>query len=617
MVSRLTEIGDMGKEECGVQKHSIRRSMIGIACDAAVGLSLAAWTLAGSARAEPSPVQVSEPTYDGATVERVYIPSFDGTRLAITLFRPTLHGKLATSKLPVIVQQANAAPQPESDATIRFFTEHGYIWAAQARRGTGASFGIQTGFVNELDAKDAKATIEWAGAQDFSSGKVVSFGCSNEGAWQYLAMKFRPRYWVAASVQCASPAIFDHGISRNGISFLPLPARPHSGECGPRPPAMPFALPPTTAPVAVDEDKDGKLLAAALAERSCNADFLGQYWLNMARDGYNAFAQTTPGLDDAAIMSAEAVKRSGVALLQIGGWFDAAVAGQFEGQRLWGGRVIMLPRSHGNAPAGYPGDGVDVNAESLRWFDHFAKGIANGTEAGVMYYTINAPAGSEWRRTPVWPPLAKQTTLYLAGSGLSAAKSSRGAKAVRYEQRDVAWFGGRFAEMHRDWDGDMSSADAASLVHTGPVLEHDVELTGTPVARLWISADQPDVNVFAVIEDVAPDGRSRYVTDGRLRASWRKLDLPPWGGSAWNWHRGMAADIRPLPVGKPTQLVFDFFPASYVFKQGHRLRLAIATSLGAAYQTPPLVGSKPVSLTLLRDKDHPSAIALPLVDRQR
>ncbi|MFV4701591.1 CocE/NonD family hydrolase C-terminal non-catalytic domain-containing protein, partial [Mycobacterium tuberculosis] len=96
----------------------------------------------------------------------------------------------------------------------------------------------------------------------------------------------------------------------------------------------------------------------------------------------------------------------------------------------------------------------------------------------------------------------------------------------------VAWFDGAYAEMHRKWDGNMAAADANSLVHTSAPVARDTELTGTPVAHLWISADQPDVNVFAVVEDVSPDGTSRYVTDGRIRASWRKLVAAPWGGSA-------------------------------------------------------------------------------------
>ena len=82
----------------------------------------------------------------------------------------------------------------------------------------------------------------------------------------------------------------------------------------------------------------------------------------------------------------------------------------------------------------------------------------------------------------------------------------------------MRWFDGRYAPLARWWDGDMAAADRLSLTHTSAPLAHDTEVIGTPVARLWIASDDPDLNLYAVLEDVAPDGRSSYVTDGRLRA---------------------------------------------------------------------------------------------------
>jgi putative CocE/NonD family hydrolase len=149
----------------------------------------------------------------------------------------------------------------------------------------------------------------------------------------------------------------------------------------------------------------------------------------------------------------------------------------------------------------------------------------------------------------------------------------------------------------------MSAADANSIAHTMAPLTADLEVTGTPVARLWVSADQPDVNVFAALEDVSPEGHSRFVTDGRLRASWRARHPTPWGNSTWNWHRGFAAE----------ELVFDFYPTSYVFRKGHQIRVSIVTSIDEAFHAPPLAGGKPVTLRLYRDAAHPSSIDLPVV----
>jgi putative CocE/NonD family hydrolase len=165
----------------------------------------------------------------------------------------------------------------------------------------------------------------------------------------------------------------------------------------------------------------------------------------------------------------------------------------------------------------------------------------------------------------------------------------------------------------RWWNGDMNDADAKSLSHTSDRLTTDMEVTGTPAAKFWISADALDINIFAVLEDVSPDGKSSYVTDGRLRASWRRIKKPDWGDSDQSYHRGFAKDIIALRPGEAVEMVFDFFPISYVFKKDHRLRVSMATSLGQAYQAPPLAGGKAATLTLYRDAKHPSSVILPIV----
>jgi putative CocE/NonD family hydrolase len=601
----------------GAARSLVARSAATLIAGAAAAYSAQALALLASAApvvvgATPLRYEVA-PTYNGVQTHSLYVPSFDGTRLAVTVHRPTRDGVVAGERLPVIVQQGNDDPAAGSAATIRYFTERGYIWVSQSRRGTGASFGVQTGFVNDLDAQDAKATIEWAGAQPFSTAKVVTFGCSNQGAWQFMAMKHKPKYMVAASAQCASAAFFDHGISLNGINYMALADKPYSGQCALRSGALRPARPVATKPV--DEDMDGSLLKAAITEQKCGAEFLGQYWLNMPRDGYNAYAKNRPGIADSAMMSAADVKQSGVALLQIGGWFDTGVAGQFEGQRLWGGRVYMVPRTHGNRDIKWPNDVLDVEAESLRWFDHYAKGVDNGADRpAAIYYTMNAPAGAEWRQAASWPPAdVAGEVYYLSGGSLTRKPPAARARPVAYAQQDVKWFDGTYGASRRSWDGDMAGADAKSLVHTIAPLTRDTEVTGTPVARLWASADRADINVFAVLEDVLPNGRSRYVTDGRLRASWRKLQTPPWGKSTITWHRGYAADIVPLVPGKAEELVFDFFPTSYVFKKGHRVRVSIITSAGEKYQAPPLAGGQDATLTLYEDRSRPSSITLPIM----
>lgn len=542
-----------------------------------------------------------------------YLESFDGTRIAITILRPAQAGRVVTTPLPVIVTQDRGQEGSERVANARrFFPNRGYVIVAQDRRGVGASFGVQKGFVNAFDAEDAKTVIEWAGAQPFSNGRVVSWGCSNQGAWQYLVAALKPRHLVAIAPSCASPQFFDHGVMTNGVPAFPAGTAPFSGECR-QAPAAPERFP--AQPVA--EDRDGSLLKAAQRTRGCNAPMLGQYWRIMGRDGLNPLTGTRPGLDDSSITHWQAIRDAGIPMLQIGGWYDAAVLGQMQGQRLWGGRVIMGPWVHGNGlpqGASFPNVTRDLLEETGRWFDHYGKGVANGAEVpGVTYYTVNAPQGQEWTRRANWPAVTEgQTSFYLSPAGLSRTLV-RAAAPATYAEQPVSWFAGRYEALSHWWNGDMAEDDRKMLGHQSGPLAADTRITGTPALRLWLSADTPDANLFAVLEDVAPDGRSTYVTDGRLRVASRKITQAPFPNSIQYWKPNYGSDQQPLKPGEVVEAAFEFYPISYVFRRGHRIRLSIATNTGKEYQAPPLNRGKAPTITILRDAAHPSQLLLPIV----
>lgn len=562
----------------------------------------------------PSPAAAQ--AYDGLTQGSVHIESFDGTRLAITVFRPSAGGEVANERLPVIVTQNRDQVDERMLAEMRRYTDNGYVWIAQDRRGTGASFGVQTGFVNQLDARDAKAVIEWSAAQDFSSGKTVALGCSNQGAWQYLVATMRPASLVAIAPSCSSPMFYDDAVAINGVPMIGIAPIAYAGECregnaGVRPG---MALPP--APRPVDADTDGALLRAAQAEQRCGAPMLGQYALGQPRDQMNDFAGYQPALEDSSLTRWEVFRDSGIAVFQIGGWFDAATAGQIEGQRVFGGQLLLGPWTHGNRPprdGALPNGTIDLTALTLSFFDEHAKGISDGEETpAVRYYTVHAPAGEEWRDAASWPDLPR-STLFVGADGELTPFAPRIAAAQTLAPGGARWFDGSYAALGRWFTGDFTSTNAGSLLHQTAPMTANAEITGTVTASLWISADRADANVFAMLQDVAPDGSAAYITDGRLRASWRAEHDLPWPGEGRTWHRGYAADLAPLAEGEPALLRFDFFPTSYVLREGHSLRMAITSSIGQSYDAPPLAQGQPITLTLHSGPDYPSSLSLPII----
>ena len=144
-----------------------------------------------------------------------------------------------------------------------------------------------------------------------------------------------------------------------------------------------------------------------------------------------------------------------------------------------------------------------------------------------------------------------------------------------------------------------------------PVLKHDTQVTGHPIADLSVSVNATDVNLFLYLEDVAPDGNVTSITDGRQRASLRKVVDAPWNYMGLPWRRSNREDVQPLTPGVPVRVRFDLLPISYIFKAGHRMRVSVA---GADYRERDRETANPAPiLTIYNSKEAPSEVLLPEV----
>ena len=118
----------------------------------------------------------------------------------------------------------------------------------------------------------------------------------------------------------------------------------------------------------------------------------------------------------------------------------------------------------------------------------------------------------------------------------------------------VMWFG--------DVAPDQRPSDAFSLVYETPPLDAEVEILGLPRALLQVAADAPQVNWFARLNDVAPDGTVTLVTAAGQNGA----------------HRVSARDPRAIVAGEQFPLEIEMHFTSWVFPKGHRLRLAVSNA---------------------------------------
>jgi putative CocE/NonD family hydrolase len=156
---------------------------------------------------------------------------------------------------------------------------------------------------------------------------------------------------------------------------------------------------------------------------------------------------------------------------------------------------------------------------------------------------------------------------------------------------------------------DRRERDARLLTYDSSPLERAMEVTGHPTAAIFASwDDDEDGRVFAYLEDVAPDGRVAYVTEGELRAIHRKTTGERIPG-ALPQRSFVRADATPLAAREVGELCFELLPISWRFERGHRVRLAIAG--GDADHFAP---SRASTMRVHHSPAHPSRVELPVVD---
>ena len=131
------------------------------------------------------------------------------------------------------------------------------------------------------------------------------------------------------------------------------------------------------------------------------------------------------------------------------------------------------------------------------------------------------------------------------------------------------------------------------LVFTTDVLKEPVEVTGRIRAELAISSDCPDTDFAALLTDVYPDGRSMLVTDGILRARFRKS----------------FEKEEFLKPGETSELTVDLWSTSLVFNKGHRIRVLITSSNSPRFDPNPNTGHEFRADKTRRGEQHDPPVA--------
>jgi predicted acyl esterase len=548
-----------------------------------------------------------QPGHPGYVRDSFYLPVQDGTRLALNTYRPAVDGQAVEKPLPVIfLFTPYRARYRAEDGTIvetalserlgvKGLTDHGYVVAVADVRGKGASFGHRRGFQDRTEAQDGHYIIEWLAAQPWSDGQVGMTGCSYLGGSTLQVASTAPPSLKAVFVGATD---FDkYSFVRRGGITAQFNTRPDE------PPEVDLASIP------VDADSDGSLLKAAVAEHAQNTPMAALWYGMPYRDSVSSFTANAFWQEVGPYTYLETLRESGIAYYLWGNWSDEPTEQVIlAAANLPGARVLIGPGSHCE-----PSPELDLAGELRRFFDFHLKGIDNQFDQQPPYTWMlqDGSGDGRWIRSQQLPGsgVAHQDFYPDASGQLSPEPGSAPGETTFTVRYDVG-----SGEYFSFWPGSM---DGFGLTFTGAELQRDQALAGFPVVKLVVAIDQADANLFAYLEDLAPDGKPTVVAFGRLAASHRATSPAPYDNLGRPWHSGISTDIEPMIPGQAAEILFALLPNAWLFRAGHRIRLVITGADPRQRNLDSYDQTNPPRITLRVGGKDASRISVPLADPEQ
>jgi predicted acyl esterase len=455
----------------------------------------------------------------------------------------------------------------------------GYAIVRIDSRGAGRSPG-HLDVWSPREAKDLYDCVEWSGTQPWSNGKVGINGISYYAMNQWHVAPLRPPHLAALCIWEGSSDYYRELARHGGIlcDFLKnwserqvTNVQYGVGERGPK------------------SSVTGELVAGPEtlpeAELAANrADVAGEALARRLIDDY--YRARTPEFAEIDVPFLSAANWGGQGLHP---------RGNFEGYLAAGSRQKWL-EVHGDTHFSHFYTNYGAGLQK-RFFGHFLKGESTGWEQQPkVALNIRRPGEQFTRRAENEWPLARTqwTRFYLdpADRGLSKDQP-KGTATLSY------------------------ATTGDGLTFLTPPMTADMEITGPVAAKLFVSSDSSDADLFLVLRVFDPAGKEVVfigsndprtpVGLGWLRASQRKLDekrtLPY---HPWHTHD----EARPLTPGVPVELDVEIWPTCIVVPPGYRVGLTVrgkdyeydGTDAALPHATYPMKGVGPFTHTDPRDR---------------
>ncbi len=537
----------------------------------------------------------------------IFVPMRDGVRLAADVFLPR-----ATGRWPTVLFRTPYSRKGPSGRSYRGFLQRGYAVVIEDVRGRYASQGI-FGTI-EQEGPDGNDTINWIAEQPWSNSRVAMAGASYLGMAQWwAAIERNPHLFAIAPVVSGDDEYTDRFYSTGGALKLghrllwlaenrtpPLQVRPIFSS-------YVWHLPLRTADLAATGVKL-PVWRTALDHPSYDA-----YWKSHS--------------------IRERASQIEVPVLSMGGWFDNYAESDLdmfsrlstEHKRVetwigpWGHNPFLKFPTRNFGPEAI----FSIRRTQADWFDRWSHQSSQSSDVGWPALHIFVMGPNVWREEHEWPlARTRYTAFYLSSEGHANSKAGDGElyrhpvrkgrpDTFTYDPKNpVPTVGGAICcepKILPPGPLEQSAVEQRPdvLVYTSAPLREDLEVTGPVKAILYASTSANDTDFTAKLVDVQADGRAFAVCDGLQRLRYRlSLDKPVF-----------------VKRNSAYQITIDTGVTSYVFSNGHRIRLEISSSnfprfdrnLNSSARNADSTRIVKARQTVFHEKDYPSALILPVI----
>ena len=530
-----------------------------------------------------------EPRFDVAVDWDTRIVVRDGTELSANIWRPVARGD-GEAVFPAILEMIPYGKdnwRRTADTTRgEWFAARGFALCRLDVRGTGSSGGVALDEYTADETRDGYDVVEWLAAQPWSSGAVGMWGISYGGFTSIQVAALRPPHLRAIVPLMATDDRYLDDVH-------------YRGGC-----------------VTVSELSQYAVSQVAMNAMPPDASFRGPSW----REEWLARLHATPPWlfawlrhqtdgpywrQGSLAPDYDAIE---VPIFNVGGWHDSYVDPAFRMQErcpapshtLVGNWVHSWPHS------AYPAPNLDELHEIARFFDRHLNAVSNGweDEPAVVWFEheytppVPFPAAlpGRWRATSAFPHPATAVRSWMFGAGTLAEDGpAAGVEEFRHRpttgtRGPLSWGAG---DAPNGLARDLRPDEVAGPTYTTAPLAEPLEVLGVPDVVVHIEVDAPVAMLSVRLSDVAPDGTSALVSAGVLNLTHRRSHSTP----------------EPMPPGEVAEVRVALRTAGYRWLAGHRLRVAISSSLWPVLWPSPY----PATFRLHRGAATPSRLELPVV----